>query len=281
MTRAKKKTRPNDLLPTARPAWLPEKRSTIVETVQTPLGFFVLSVLVVEVTLGVLAGLSSGTDRTYAILGMLGIFTVLIAIVAILAFFRPEALRGARPLVATVLVPRHVQNTEVLVVTGHNRQAFVAPMDGESILDPSGKDLMRVDDAVMKRQYGIILVQAHVDYDLVQFGPAPDEHLSAHGLAQIVEYAKAKTVILLSCNSVVVGAELANLTNMVAMTRSVTTEQARRWTKCLFDALAQGQSLSSAFAFARGVTGAPAVLQLKEDVVFESPGATSKLLGEG
>lgn len=72
-------------------------RANIIETVQTPLGFFTLVVLVVEVLLGITANFSQGLDRTYIIIGMLALIALLVFIVAGFAYFRPEALRGIRP----------------------------------------------------------------------------------------------------------------------------------------------------------------------------------------
>ncbi|MCE9620089.1 MAG: hypothetical protein K8R92_09265 [Planctomycetes bacterium] len=71
-------------------------RAEILKAVQTPLGFFALALIVVEVVFGIVAGLASGTDRTYAIFGMLSVLLLLIIIVAIITFFRPEALFGKR-----------------------------------------------------------------------------------------------------------------------------------------------------------------------------------------
>jgi O-acetyl-ADP-ribose deacetylase (regulator of RNase III) len=71
-------------------------RVDIIGAVQTPLGFFVLVVLVVEALLGVVAALSNSSDRTIAIGGMLFIIVGLIAVVAVLAYARPEALSGKR-----------------------------------------------------------------------------------------------------------------------------------------------------------------------------------------
>ncbi|MDP6636654.1 MAG: hypothetical protein QGG42_17280 [Phycisphaerae bacterium] len=71
-------------------------RSGIIRAVQTPLGFFVLVVLVVEVILGVLVHSSSAPINTYALFGVIGILLILIVIVALLAYYRPEALRGIR-----------------------------------------------------------------------------------------------------------------------------------------------------------------------------------------
>ncbi len=72
-------------------------RVEILQAVRTPLGFFVLLVLIVEVILGLVTGLSSGTDRTYLIFGMLALIFLLVGIVSIIAVFRPEALYGRRP----------------------------------------------------------------------------------------------------------------------------------------------------------------------------------------
>lgn len=78
--------------------------SEIIATVQTPLGFFALIVLVVEAIFGGMAAVSSGTDRTYLVLGMLAIMLSLILIVAVLAFIRPESLHGQRPASRTVVL---------------------------------------------------------------------------------------------------------------------------------------------------------------------------------
>jgi hypothetical protein len=66
----------------------------IIKTVQTPLGFFVLVVLVTEVILATTATFSEGFDRTFLISGMVVLIFLLVAIVAFLAYRRPEALRG-------------------------------------------------------------------------------------------------------------------------------------------------------------------------------------------
>ena len=45
-------------------------RVAIIESVQTPLGFFVLVVLIVEAIFGITANFSTGNDKTYLIAGM-------------------------------------------------------------------------------------------------------------------------------------------------------------------------------------------------------------------
>lgn len=87
----------------------PSTRVGLIRAVRTPLGFFVLIVLVIEAILGTVAGVSSGLDRTLSLVGMLVIIFALVAIVAFMAYYRPEALSGLRPpplpVQATVVYP--------------------------------------------------------------------------------------------------------------------------------------------------------------------------------
>jgi len=72
-------------------------RVGIIRAVETPLGFFVLVVLVVEAILGYITSLSSGAERTYLIAGMFALIFALVGVVSFLAYKRPEALSGKRP----------------------------------------------------------------------------------------------------------------------------------------------------------------------------------------
>jgi hypothetical protein len=65
--------------------------------VTTPLGFFVLVVLVVEAGIGGLAAYTESPQRGIIILYMVIILVMLIAVVSALAFFRPQALSGQPP----------------------------------------------------------------------------------------------------------------------------------------------------------------------------------------
>jgi len=71
-------------------------RVQIIRAVQTPLGFFTLLVLVVEVILGVLTSKATGIDFTILVLGMVGLLFVLVLIVARVIQKNPEALTGGR-----------------------------------------------------------------------------------------------------------------------------------------------------------------------------------------
>ena len=68
------------------------QRENIILTVQTPLGFFTLIVLVVEVILGLLAAKAAGTDFTIIVISMVALLFLLAIIVAILSYTRPDVL---------------------------------------------------------------------------------------------------------------------------------------------------------------------------------------------
>jgi hypothetical protein len=81
-------------------------RVSIIETVKTPLGFFTLTVLVVEVIIGLIIKFTSETIRTYLAISMIVLIFFLVIIVAGFAYFRPEALNGTRPAANNSIIQR-------------------------------------------------------------------------------------------------------------------------------------------------------------------------------
>jgi len=75
----------------------PESRSSIIDAVKTPLGFLVLGLLVVDGTVAGLA-LSLSDFRTPLVWTIIVSIPLFVATVVGLAVWRPEALRGDRPL---------------------------------------------------------------------------------------------------------------------------------------------------------------------------------------
>ena len=63
-----------------------QNRVGIIQSIQTPLGFFVLVVLVVEVVFGIVASLREGPDRTYLVVGMIALMFFVVTVVAFLAY---------------------------------------------------------------------------------------------------------------------------------------------------------------------------------------------------
>lgn len=71
-----------------------EPKVNIINAVKTPLGFFVLVVLIVEMIFGISANISSGNERTLLIIGMMALVFFMVLIVAIMAWVRPDSLYG-------------------------------------------------------------------------------------------------------------------------------------------------------------------------------------------
>lgn len=67
-------------------------RDSIIKVVRTPLGFFTLIALIVEVALGTLAMKLSGESQLIALYGMIGTLLLLIVVVAVIGYKRPGSL---------------------------------------------------------------------------------------------------------------------------------------------------------------------------------------------
>jgi len=70
----------------------PVDRSTIIQSVTSPLGFFVLFLLVVEALLGILVINASEPERMITIVGMIVLLLITLVIVAFLAYSKPAGL---------------------------------------------------------------------------------------------------------------------------------------------------------------------------------------------
>jgi hypothetical protein len=117
-----------------------ESRSSIIQTVQTPLGFFVLVVLFVEAAAGAFALAASSADRTYIVLTMLGLVLLLIIIVSLLAYHRPEALAGLRPTTtqgsaSTSAVAMPDARSHTVSITAPIKDTFVTTVNVEGTID--------------------------------------------------------------------------------------------------------------------------------------------------
>lgn len=72
-------------------------RANVIESVKTPLGFFSLVALIAEAALGATAVFIERPEKTTLVWSMIALVFILVVLVAVLAFYRPEALSGLRP----------------------------------------------------------------------------------------------------------------------------------------------------------------------------------------
>jgi hypothetical protein len=134
----------------------PSDRVGLIRAVNTPLGFFVLIVLVIEAILGTVAGISSGFDRTLSLIGMLVIILALVAVVAFMAYYRPEALSGHRPpslpVQATVVYPPTEKDRYDKLFDGFSDCDFYA-FNPPFQVEHAGKKILEESLKVHKKRY--------------------------------------------------------------------------------------------------------------------------------
>jgi hypothetical protein len=258
-------------------------RVQIINAVHGPLGFFVLVVLLVEVMLGVGASLSSGDDRTLMIRGMLALVFTLIAIVTLLAIFRPESLRGARPVQSSPAAPSlgpdvpsvlRISRPAVLLAAAQRYRTDIA--NDIRVVRKYAARLTVIEDltAPMLRhvlsegEFQIVHLLAFVEPSDERLKLGSDDTMSSDGLASLIELCKAQLVILGSCQSIGLAAKVSRLTNIIAATANLREDDFLLWEDCFFRLLFQGLPLSAAFEVARTTTDAPMVLLMKQDLRF-------------
>jgi len=111
-------------------------RAGLIQAVKTPLGFFVLTVLVVEAVMGGLAFFASPADRTLLIWGTLILLLITIALVFALAWFKPEELQGRRPdlpLSLSIAEPLEFEGLDVASISWDENGCFLV---GSGLREP-------------------------------------------------------------------------------------------------------------------------------------------------
>lgn len=94
------------------------------------------------------------------------------------------------------------------------------------------------------------------------------DSIDAERFAKLIEIAKARLVILATCDSLLLGAKLAKITNMIAATDWVYVDDILQWELALYKCLTKGISLSNAYETASSISKAPMLLLLKKNLAF-------------
>lgn len=135
-------------------------------------------------------------------------------------------------------------------------------------------------DILMENSFEIIHLATFVDpktgnlrFDTLACGEDPDpknetDRISAEGFAELVRIARARLVILASCDSLTLAAKLARDTNMVAALDWVGVDDLLDWELSFYKCLSKGASVSSAYETAKVMSKAPMLLLLKKDIAF-------------
>jgi hypothetical protein len=215
-------------------------RAKIIETVQTPLGFFVLVVLVVEAILGIVASSSDQSTQAIAVYGMLALITSLVAIVSFMAYKRPEALQGRRPTqrrqndTQSRVEPFSIEN--IICVSTPEYDHLGIDQDAEILIKAFGDvtlhrkmDLNEFRKKLSTNKFEIVHVLGFVDSQTGYLRFAEDELLSPEGLLKLLKLCGAKLAFLATCDSLFLAAKLAPFVNVVAASGTVETKRMVVW----------------------------------------------------
>lgn len=264
-----------------------EPRSTIISTIQHPLGFFSLIVLIAELCITAAGTLLQGNDRSNAVFAGLLLIFLTVALVALLATFRPEALRGERPRVIepTIRAPNvsdhparvdHVSNPSILCVSTKEFEGLGFDDDvkivkshfakGVKVLHNASSDSLSA--CLASNQFDVIHILAQVDAASGTLVFGSDDRLEADGFAALVRVTKARLVVLATCDSVILAARVLRSSNMIAANGYLEVEYFHRWIKTFYTMLEQGQSLSAACDVASKTVTANILLMMKQDLTF-------------
>jgi hypothetical protein len=285
------------------PASPKDARGTTIRAVQTPLGLFVLVVMLVEVVLGLVASTSTGNDRTCLIVCMSVTLLLVVFIVSGMAVFRPRSLYGV-PM--EVLVRQNAQHADPADGT---RTAIVRPRvfvgSSPSLARhfPETKNIihnafphsamMFVKDLTAK-EFRQTLTDHQIDIVQLSVVVLSDGSLEfsdgcvpALGVRQLLEHCGARLIILAACNSVPLAAALAGRVNMIAATGtlrafpndmrgSIADAHFRQmggdfneWNRVFFSLLSSSVPLAQAYSIAGASIRTPLAIIMHSNLVFE------------
>jgi predicted nucleotide-binding protein with TIR-like domain len=133
---------------------------------------------------------------------------------------------------------------------------------------------------LMEKEFDLVHIAAYVDpktgdiyfNDIDRNGVLPDDvridSMLAGSFSKLIELARAKLVILATCDSLILAAKLAKVANMIAATDWAYVADILKWELGLYKCLSQGVSLSNSFETASSLSKAPMLLLLKKDLAF-------------
>jgi len=147
----------------------------------------------------------------------------------------------------------------------------------ESIESGHGVEANRLFEYLSSNRWDIIHLAMHVDSesgDLIipssngASGTTTNNRLPAAGVENLIEKSHARLVVIVTCDSLVLGARLARKTNVIAGHNRIDARAALTWSGVFYKFLAQGCPLSEAFNRAQELTDPGLLLLAKSDFRF-------------
>jgi hypothetical protein len=143
------------------------------------------------------------------------------------------------------------------------------------IFEANSVTSQQITEILLDNNFDIVHIAAYVHpkTGAVCFGdvtggtcPAEDsaDPIHAAAFSRLIELAKAKLVVLATCDSLLLAAKLAKITNMIAATDLISIRDILLWELALYKCLSKGTSLSNSFETASSLSKAPMLLLLKK-----------------
>lgn len=264
-----------------------EQRSSLIAAVQTPLGFYSLIVLSLEVILGIVL-MAPKVNIDLVVGSMATIAVLLILIVTALAYVRPEALSGkpeaavalGAAIVPSASGPDRIAKPAALCVSTTDFDALGSEKDAvilkkhfrSGVTVKRGATLDEFRALLTTRKFDVLHILCYVEpaHGSLIF-PDDSGRLSADGVRALIDVCGARLVVLGVCDSMALAAKVGSKANMIAAYTAAEIDTFVTWADSFYGVLAQGKLLSQAFDIARKTTEAPMVLLLNKELVSGPP----------
>ncbi|HET6959777.1 MAG TPA: hypothetical protein VFI56_24455 [Vicinamibacterales bacterium] len=106
-----------------------------------------------------------------------------------------------------------------------------------------------------------------------RFDPRQVESLPAQAIEGMIKDCRAALVVIITCDSLRFGEQLARFTNVIAGHQAIAPRAALSWSKVFYQALSTGMPLSQAFDKAQDMTDPGLVLLARRDLRFSRASA--------
>jgi hypothetical protein len=280
-------------------AGMVQGRSRIIDVVKTPLGFFVLVILVLETLFGVIIYSSNIHQevRSGLLISTFAFILILVVLVAAMAIFKPQSLSATRS-ITVITSPRRSRSTstietiekeEIYCASTPQWKQFAFEEDVKAIKKSFGKKVTveyQLSSGVLgnlltQKGFSIIHVVGHVDrnngdmifseINLKTERPLSSQvdRIDADGFSSLVVNANVHLVVLATCYSLLLAVRLSRYTNVVSPNGYVEGRDVARWSEYFYRLLSQGKPLSKAHEDATRITNVPMYLIIKRDFLLK------------
>jgi hypothetical protein len=262
-------------------------RTSLVQAVKTPLGFFALVVVVMQAILCVSLRDLKQPDSTYLIGGMLVVLIGLVGIVSLLAVRHPDAVGLRSPRSQGIATPpvnddcvKQLTDPLVICASTSEFEERSRRFERDSKLV---KSLSRTKHEVhrgiteqslrnlfmKKKEITIFHLCASLDDEQKSLRLDGGSSMEVGALIALLTQAKTSLLVLATCDSVEFAARISYRCsircNVIASTKPIEDDRFLAWLEGFYTLLGRGHSVCHAYDVARDAANVPIVLLMRQD----------------